>query len=342
MSTNTLMNGKKMKLPATGAKLQGIHRHEFQSMKEAVACMLSSLKMRGDLNAAECATVAQTYVPLMMTGAPERLPLILERAADLENEAMALDPRLATRSQWVRGSEGLDLDAALYAAGEENCCIDRRRRQASERPVSTEPVRIVISTDTSDITEAAAAAFIAAARLAAQFVPLEVWWQGSWIVDEGADKGKGHVFHVPLVRAGEMDFSRLQFVLCSTRRDAVSFQIMLGRAFPAGLSWGSDLIEYSALPETRDFVPASGIKATADSVASRAAAWAGLESLWMVEYEANKSGLQEAPGPETAPAYVAPTAEEQAASEKRWKEYEERQAAAKLEDAKRRQATLGF
>ena len=65
--------------------------------------------------------------------------------------------------------------------------------------------------------EEAEAIPIATARLVQQFLPLEIWWHGAWLIEEGEHAGKGHVLLAPILR-GELDFGRLQFFLSSERR----------------------------------------------------------------------------------------------------------------------------
>lgn len=165
--------------------------------------------------------------------------------------------------------------------GEEPAYWDRRKLKLADR-ATAEPVRIVISTDSKNITPEHAAAFIAAAKLAQQFRPLEIWWQGAWLKEDTCanpqERGFGHVFLVPLVN-GDLDFSRLQFVLSDTERDKCSFMIMTAHAYPAHLGSGGKVGEQSYLPDTSDFVRESA----ADEVAQHAALWAGLEAQWEVQ-----------------------------------------------------------
>ena len=66
---------------------------------------------------------------------------------------------------------------------------------------TTDPLRVVISTDSRHVSRSNAVAFIAAAKLAQQFRPLELWWQGAWLFEEGKKEAdNGHVFLVPLIQ----------------------------------------------------------------------------------------------------------------------------------------------
>ncbi len=315
------LGGRKIKLPRTGAKLDRVFTYTLESMAQACELYRQSWIHR---QRADKAQFLAAVPPQMLGGDPATLPDILARAEVLTQAAIDLDARLGSRPGWVRAVEGIELDPALFLAGEEACCWDRRRKRQVDHVATGEPVRVVISTDTRHVTPAAASAFVAAAQLASQFVPLEIWWQGSWLMEEGPDRGNGHVFHVPLVSVGSLDFSRLQFVLCSELRDHASFAIMFAHAFPAGLSWGAGLLDYSSLPGTHDFIPASGLQATAESVAARAAKWAGMEPLWFAECEANRSTLQE---------WSAPACAQDASTASAWEPSEEDRARWAKQDA---------
>lgn len=212
-----------------------------------------------------------------------KIESILEMAERLIEEALVIDPRLVKRSGWVRSEEGIDACANLVASGDDRPCFDWRKLRVGDA-ANAEPIRVVISTDSKEIRPENAAAFIAATKLAQQFRPLEVWWQGAWFMEEwrryeGVAETGGHVFHVPLVQ-GDMDFRRLQFVLSDTARDAASFYIMVEHAYRAGYGWGAGVAERSYLPGTASFIRESGMRADADEVARYAAEWAGMESRW--------------------------------------------------------------
>lgn len=212
-----------------------------------------------------------------MLGGDMTLHSILDAAEKLIDGAVLEDPRLVRRSGWVMSEEGLDIDAASFANGDERSFIDRKKMRLADR-ATLEPVRIVVSTDSREIKPENAAAFIAAAKIAEQFRPLEIWWQGGWLFEKGPEQGFGHIFHVPLV-SGDLDFTRLQFVLSDTYRDSCSFSIMAAHAYPAGHGWGGGVAKQSYLPDTFDFVRESGIEATPEKVARLAAKWAGLEHI---------------------------------------------------------------
>lgn len=210
---------------------------------------------------------------------------LLDRAERLIDEAIVLDPRLTKRAAWRLAEDGIDACPAMLSQGEERCYLDRRKLRMSEE-ATVEPVRIVISTDTKDMKADHAIAFIAAAKLAQQFRPLEIWWQGAWLIEGNANdrgpEGSGHIIHVPLIQ-GDMDFSRLVFILSNQNRDHVSFRIMLSYAYPAGYGWGGGVGKYSYLDDTFDYVSEKGICCDAYNVARYAARWAGMEPRWTTE-----------------------------------------------------------
>lgn len=258
---------------------------------------------------------------------------ITEAADLLVEEAIALDPRLARKSSW-RLSEpdnAIEGDAALIAQGEERCCLQRFKTRLSDC-ASVEPVRIVISTDTKHVTDDHAKAFIAAAKIAQQFRPLEIWWQGAWLIEETTEhgyKGHGFIFHVPLLN-GDLDFARIQFVLSNQLRDNVSYQNKSSFAYNGvkpgrRIGTGAGVGEYSYLENTHHFVKESGISSDPGSIASVAAQWAGFEPLWNAAVNENEAVQYWYPA-QPATAYTPPTEAERKAStlawEKRQKELE--------------------
>ncbi len=274
------LGGKGVAVP-NRKTLDRIHLYSLASMEEAIGRVQAGF----GLPPFRRKTSRPEYqrIPRPMLHGDEHLERILAVADQLVDAALLEDPRLVRRSAWVRAEEGLDACSALIAAGEERACLDRRKLRLSEQATG-EPVRIVVSTDSKEIRPQNAAAFIAAAKLAQQFRPLEIWWQGAWLkgadAKDPAERGFGHVFHVPLV-LGDMDFRRLQFVLGDPVRDVASYFIMVSFAWPAGLGWGGGVGEESFLPNTHDYIRESGLKHDPVAVARYAARWAGLEPRWV-------------------------------------------------------------
>ena len=262
--------------------LDQVHVHQLPSMEAARGKFLAAFKLP---QWAKKRSVTQHWDALealaerMMRG-DNRLENIIVKADELIDQALLIDPRLVRRSGWVMAEEGIDACPAMIAAGEERAYIDRRKMRLADQAVAAQSVRIVISTDSKHITPDHASAFIAAAKLAQQFRPLEIWWQGAWLKeDDQPDAGYGHVFLVPLVN-GDLDFSRLQFVLSDEARDRCSFFVMATHAFALKKGWGGKVGEHSYLPDTYDFIRESGITASPEQVAAYAAYWAGLGSRW--------------------------------------------------------------
>ena len=218
-------------------------------------------------------------------GDKARLSAAMELSESLMADAIFVDQRLAKRAQWKRRDEGEHVDSGLLAAGDDQPFYKHTRQVVSEATMAGEPLRIVISTDDNKIPEGTAAAFIATARLVQQFIPLEIWWQGSWL---NQFRTKGFIFHVPLVQ-GDMDFSRLEFCIADTRRDLFSFMVMSTHCVnDLKESWNhcGHRAEKSYLPEApgyKNFVAHNGIRPEASSIAAHAAQWLGWDALWQVE-----------------------------------------------------------
>lgn len=266
-------------------------------------------------------------IPFITRTPDVEMEKMLAEADALIDQAIILDPRLARKTAWRLSEEGIDGCPALIASGEERCYFDRRRVRLAD-DATTEPIRVVISTDSKQVNRNNAVAFIAAAKLAQQFRPLELWWQGAWLKDNerSAEYGYGHIFHVPLIQ-GDLDFSRLVFVLSSPYRDHVSYRIMFSYAYTAGYGWGGGTARYSHLEKTDDFVSETGIVADPRHIAEYAARWAGMEPLYRIridDYEAQQF-WRPAPGPSETPAYTPTreTAAERKERERRWREADE-------------------
>jgi len=268
-----------------------------------------------------------------------RLATALEDSDSLIAEAIAADPRLARRSQWTRGEEGEVVCPALLSQGDDAPCFYRQRSLVGQ-PNGAEPVKVVISTDASDIRPRTAAAFIATCRLVQQYRPLEVYWQGSWL---GEGRTTGWVFHVPLI-AGDMDYARLEFCIADDHRDTLSWAVMMVRAIDHTHSiWNGCSLqaERSYLPGAH-FVSHHGVYPDGDSIAATACEWLGWESLYRrkwAEEDAVKAALQELPSPTIVPRARKP--EEQAEDTKRWQEYETRRREQERKDAASRQEKVG-
>lgn len=234
----------------------------------------------------------------LRVGMPERLATVMAKAEVLIDEAIACDHRLARKGEFALtddASTACGFNAAAIAAGEDNPYFSRVNRKLNSNRTHGESVRIVLSTDSKEITDDHAAAFIAAAKLAQQFRPLEIFWQGAWLHKfkrEGSDYEStcGTVFLCPLLN-GDLDFARIQFVLSHERRDNLSHKIAWGLAQPDESSADEEARkhshidggrgEYSHHPDRTDFfVPESGISPYGWNVASVAAAWAGFEATY--------------------------------------------------------------
>ena len=293
-----------------------LHCWTLPSMQEAVTQMLRSqqyLPNRGDrLASFRFAQSEATH------GNPQRLANAIAESEDLVAAAIAADPRLARRSQWVRGEEGEVVCPALLSQGDDAPCFYRTRALVGQ-PNGAEPVRIVISTDANAIPPGTAAAFIATVRLVQQYRPIEVYWQGSWL---SKSRCTGWVFHVPLVN-GDMDYSRLEFCIDSPTRDLVSWSVMMVHSCEGThASWtGCNLQATRSYLPGAQFVSHHGIAPTGRSIAFTAAEWLGWESLYDVRWEREQTAtaaLQSMPEPTVAPKAI--TDEDRA----RWKAEGER------------------
>lgn len=206
-----------------------------------------------------------------LTGDAGRLALAMSDSDLLLEEAIAADPRLARKAEWRRGEEGEFVCPALLSEGDDAPCF-YRKRQTEARPNGSNPIRVVISTDSRQVAPRTAAAFIATVRLVQQWRPVEIWWQGAWL---GEGRRTGYVFHVPLIN-GDVDFSRLEFCIADRFRDNLSWSVMMVRACEhTHASWtGQNLQgERSYLPDTNHFISHLGIAPTGESIAAHAADW---------------------------------------------------------------------
>jgi hypothetical protein len=275
-------------------------------------------------------------VPEQMLAGDSNLPRLLAEADALIDEVLLEDPRLVRRAGWVVDEEGVDVDPVRLAMGEERCCLNRRKMRMADA-ATVEPIRIVISTDSKSVDEKHAVAFIAAAKIAQQFRPLEIWWQGAWLSDQPEHAGCGHVLLTPLVK-GELDFARLQFVLSSPLRDSVSYRIMYHYATlkPVVVGWGAKEGEYSYLPDTFEFINERGIQHDAYRVAAYAARWAGLEPAYTTRVS-DSSAVQSWTEPYK---YVEPTEKEKKEREKYWAEQDAKRKREEATRAKERMTAI--
>lgn len=293
--------------------LTTLHAWQLPSMTEAIrlACRPIWKSESGkDRDRKACARTA-------LTGNEARLKTAMGLADSLVESAIACDPRLANKPQWLRRDEGEHVDAGLLAEGDDQPFYKRTRTIENNATRAGKPVRVVISTDLNRIVPGTAAAFIATARLAQQFVPLEIWWQGAWLTP---DHMRGYVFHVPLV-TGDMDFSRLEYCIADTTRDTFSFMVMATHAtYTAKETWNGcgTSANYSHHPDPdAKFISHTGIEPTGERIARHAANWIGLDPLWSLEVGDNSA---EQRIPSVPRPYTGPTAEDI----KRW-EIEEKQ-----------------
>jgi hypothetical protein len=292
--------------------------------------------------------VLETHLRII-SGARGGDPKTLQRAMSISDrlidETIILDPRLARRSRWTRSDDGIFADAGLVAEGDDSPCYNMARHEVNASTAAGEPIRIVISTDSSNPTIEGLAAFIATIRLIQQFQPVHVIWQGAWLADDGRDVG--HIITAPLV-TGDMDFSRVQYVLSDTTRDVLSFACA-----SHFLNLDKVIINGNGRHANRSFIGGKfldkeGIAPTPEAIASMAAYWLGWDSRYENEYkteEATVAALQTIPPPpreETRPDNRTKAEEE--AEEKRarknWEEWKRTQDQQTAEQAKARLANL--
>jgi hypothetical protein len=244
-----------------------------------------------------------------MGGAPERQRHSEARAEELVELAIIEDPRLASRTVWNRCEFGEIFDAGLIASEDELPCFERKRR-FNETAMDGDPIRIVISTDSKEIGQDTAAAFMATVRIVQQFRPVEVWWQGSWL-DESRNTGR--VFLVPLVQ-GDTDFTRLEFCVSDPDRDRLSHNTKNGICLKTKKTHSGQYQATHSYLDGSKFVDHEGIRPYASSIAYFAASWLDMETIFHEQYEQRKTesaGLQSLPEPSGKYEYVPPTKEEQ-------------------------------
>lgn len=326
------LGGGKIKIEGDATQ---VYVHCLSGMAEAV----DRYRLRISLDPARAGsprrqriTTLEPVATRQMLEGNDLLPSILSSADRLIDDVLAIDPRLVRKAAWVRSEEGLDACAALVSQGDDRPCFDRRKLRLADRATS-EPLRIVISTDSKAVTAEHAIAFIAAAKIAQQFRPLEIWWQGAWLLEQGPHKGCGHVFLVPLVN-GDLDFRRMQFVLSSDLRDHASYCIMFSYAYPK-TSWGGGVAEQSYLPDTHHFISEKGIEHSPQAVANYAAQWAGFEPLWAESVSAYEAAQYWAP-PQSRTTDAADTRKEQAERMRQWDRERKQEEQVRTKAAKER------
>ena len=265
-----------------------LHVHRFQTMSEAVRSSRRQIWKRPSPDDGErVARIGNRPVD----GDKARLAIAMGASERLIDDAIASDPRLSKKAQWLRRDEGEHCDSALLAEGDDQPFYKRIRNVVNDETKAGEPFRVVVSTDDNKVPEGTAAAFIATVRIVQQFVPVEVWLQGAWLTD---DRCKGFVFHVPLVQ-GDMDFSRLEFCISDSQRDMFSYMVMSTHCvLDLKESWNScaERANQSHLPEApgwKHFVAHDGIRPEGGSIAAMAACWLGWESAWEVSENQTES-----------------------------------------------------
>lgn len=289
------------------------------SMGEALDCAIQGATHARAMRSGKRTTeLTPAQLGECLTG-NSRLPGLVENADALIDEAILLDGRLNRRHGWVRAEEGIDACPALIASGESACCLDRRRMRLAEAS-GMDPVRIVLSTDShEDATEDNVLAFIAAAKLAQQFRPLEIWWQGAWLMPDGS----GQVVLAPLVQ-GDMDFARVQFFLSSVIRDQFSYRCMWYHAVTkhchdcrtVAHQYGGERGKSSYLDNTTHFVPEKGMDHSPEGIARMAARWAGMDPLYQTEISDHSAEQYWAPSSSTPTGTYKPSK----ADERRWEQ----------------------
>ena len=332
------LGGKGVTIPDR-KQLTQVHIHKLDSMVEAVALYKERFVIQAKRDKPSDREALRKYrlvIQSAMVKGDDKLDSIMEESERLIEQAVIEDGRLTKKSGWVRSEEGIESCPALIASGDDRPYFDLRKLKLADA-ATVEPIKIVISTDSKEITNSHASAFIAAARLAQQFRPLEIWWQSAWLKEDDADNnegGYGHVILVPLIQ-GDMDFSRVQFVLSNECRDHAGYSLMFTQAWKSGYGWGGVPGQYSYLDGTFDFVSEAGIRPEPNYIAQLAARWAGLDSIYS-EYVSPYSAEQSwAPPGEAAPQWNE-SAKDKAAREKRWKDRDKEREKEKAATAKER------
>lgn len=255
-----------------------LHIHRIPTMTEALRLASRCIWKRETMEDRER---VQSLGTRPIDGNKVRLATAMELSDKLIDDAIAEDPRLAKKAQWKRRDEGEYVDSGLLAQGDDAPFYKHSKAIVNDSTACGEPFRIIVSTDDNKVPEGAAAAFIASIRLLQQFMPVEVWWQGSWLNES---RTRGFVFHVPLIQ-GDMDFSRLEFCIADDKRDSFSFLVSITHAVidvkesNKGCGYRA---QKSYLPEAQgytNFIAHDGI--APNMVASQVARWLG----WDVGYQ---------------------------------------------------------
>jgi hypothetical protein len=319
-----------------------LHINRLHSMVEAVGLSRRQV-FKEDTDDDRAFRAAVGNVPV--DGNKERLAAAIATSDRMIEDAIALDPRLAKKAQWLRRDEGEHVDSGLLAEGDDQPFYKRIKAVVNEETQAGEPFHICLSTDDDTIVPGTAASIIATIRLVQQFIPVYVWWQGAWLTES---KWQGFVSHVPLVQ-GDMDFSRLEFCIADPMRDHFSFCCMTAHCvLDLKESWTKLSCGYRAdrsyLPESQQspfkhFVTHTGISPDPKQIAGMAASWLGWDSLWDIEcaqYNTDRSALQAVPEKAGTPYVDRRTAaekrQEEADNNRRWKEDRQR----KEQEAKER------
>lgn len=307
--------------------------YRFNSMNEALSAFRSGVDKYADWRkrARNKWQPSPRVYQEIMEGEPRKMQSILDDADRLIERVLLEDPRLVKRPgfEWST-DEGFDACPSRMLSGEENCILNRRASKVADQ-THTARCRVVISTDSNTMSASHVAAAIATIKLAQQFRQLEVWWQGAWFRDDR--EWNGIVFHVPVI-TGDMDFSRLQFILGDECRDHVSYRIMFHLSHQEGTLWGMHTGERCHMEDYDYFVPESGIDADPWRIARLAAQWAGLPPAYSERVSPHSAEqMWQPPTPRTEEVY---TEADRKADEKRWQQYRKEEERRRIEKANAR------
>lgn len=154
-------------------------------------------------------------------GNPELKEKISELTDDLRDLVLDIAPSLsASYAGFQRSDDGFSVNPDLLAAGEELCCIQRKKGGDSVKQGAGEGAyRIVITTDVEwcGRPDDNAAMIGALVVLLQQFKPVEVWIQQGWL---GEHWGDG-VTLFKLDFTGAFDVTQLAFWLGNPNKDRV-------------------------------------------------------------------------------------------------------------------------
>lgn len=271
MSCGRLGGGRKANWKERPTPVDSIIQWQVASMRDAVT---SAQNRVWKVETEEDRVKTAVFCARAMDTPKHRLQTALERADRIVENVIAINPALAKRHRWVRSEDGSMADCALVAMGDDTPCFDRRRVTIADQSYDA-PLRVVVSTDSGLAAGIElAAGVIATIKIVQQWRPVEVWWQGSWL-DE--TRTRGFVFHVPLVN-GDMDFSRIEFILADELRDSFSWRLMAVKGIASQMTWNGCGYEAtrSYLAGSDEFVAHGGIRE--DDVERVACSWLGMQT----------------------------------------------------------------